>query len=239
MTDRLTFHSRKDLVYLILSGLFVCNAILGEVLGGKLIQVGPYVMSMGVIPWPIVFLSTDLMNEYFGKPGVRRLTFLTVGLILYAFLIIFGAMSVPAAEVSPVQDHEFSIVFGQSLWIIVGSVVAFLASQLTDVVVFWLFRDRTNGKHLWLRATGSTAVSQLIDTFVILGIAFWLPGKIPTNAFLSLAFANYTYKFLIAVGLTPLIYVAHGAIDRYLGREESQALILEAVKVTHEPGAAA
>jgi uncharacterized integral membrane protein (TIGR00697 family) len=234
----LSFHSRKDLVYLILSGLFVCNAILGEVLGGKLIQVGPYVMSMGVLPWPIVFLSTDLMNEYFGKPGVRRLTFLTVALIVYAFLVIYGAIAVPAASVSPVQDHEFSIVFGQSLWIIVGSVVAFLASQLTDVMVFWLFRDRTNGKHLWLRATGSTAVSQIIDTFVILGIAFWLPGKIPTEAFFSLAFANYTYKFLIAVTLTPLIYIAHNAIDRYLGREDVQALILEAVKVTHKPEAA-
>jgi len=237
LSDSLTFHSRKDLVYLILSGLFVCNAILGEVLGGKLIQVGPYVMSMGVIPWPIVFLSTDLINEYFGKPGVRRLTFLTVALILYAFAVIFGAMSVPAAPVSPVQDREFAIVFGQSLWIIVGSVIAFLVSQLTDVVVFWLFRDRTNGRHLWLRATGSTAASQVIDTFVILGIAFWLPGKISTDAFFRLAFANYSYKFLIAVGLTPLIYVAHGAIDRYLGREEAEALILEAVKATHEPAA--
>jgi queuosine precursor transporter len=210
-------NNRKDLVYLILSGLFVANALLGEILGGKLIQAGPYIMSLGVVPWPVVFLTTDLINEYYGKAGVRKLTLITVGLILYAFLIIFVAMSIPAASVSPVKDDAFNAVLGQSQWIIVGSVAAFLASQLIDVTIFWIFRKATNGKMLWLRATGSTAVSQLVDTFVILGIAFWLPGKIETKDFLNLAFANYTYKFAIAVGLTPLIYAAHAAIDKFLG----------------------
>lgn len=225
--------SRKELVYLILGGIFVTNAILGEVMGGKLIQVGPYVMSMGVLPWPVVFLTTDLINEYFGKSGVRKLTFLTVGLILYAFAIIYASMGIPAAPISPVDDKSYVTVYGQSLWIIVGSVTAFMASQLIDVLVFWLFRDRTGGRHLWLRATGSTTVSQLIDTFVILGIAFWLPGKISTRDFLGLALTNYTYKFLIAVALTPLIYLAHGAIDRFLGREESRHLMEEAAAEAH------
>ena len=227
------FNSRRDLVYLVLCGLFVCNAILGEVLGGKLFQVGPYVMSMGVIPWPIVFISTDLINEYFGKPGVRRLTFMTVGLILYAFVIIFIAMGIPAAKISPVPDREFEVVFGQSLWIIVGSVIAFIVSQMTDVLVFWMFRDRTGGKHLWLRSTGSTAVSQLIDTWIVLGIAFWLPGKLSTKDFLGLALTNYSYKFAIALATTPLIYIAHNAIDRFLGREHAHELIEQAVEVTH------
>jgi hypothetical protein len=222
------FHSKKDLVFLILAGLFVCNAILGEVLGGKLIQTGPFVMSLGVIPWPVVFITTDLINEYYGKRGVRRLTFLTVGLIIYAFVVIYAAMAIPAAGVSPVQDREFSIVFGQSLWIIVGSVVAFLISQLVDVFVFWMFRHRTQGRHLWLRATGSTAVSQLIDTFVVLGIAFYLPGKLTLPNYLGLALTNYSYKFLIAVSLTPLIYAAHAGIDRFLGREEAEKLIAAA-----------
>ncbi|MBN8732673.1 MAG: queuosine precursor transporter [Acidobacteria bacterium] len=225
--------SRKELVYLILGGIFVTNALLGEILGGKLIQVGPYVMSMGVLPWPVVFLTTDLINEYFGKSGVRKLTMLTVGLILYAFCIIFAAMQIPAASISPVDDRSFTNVLGQSLWIIVGSVTAFLTSQLIDVLVFWLLRDRTGGRHLWLRATGSTAVSQLIDTFIVLGIAFWLPGKIATSDFFGLAFTNYTYKFLIALSITPLLYVAHGVIDRFLGREEATHLIEEAVVTSH------
>lgn len=226
--------SRKELVYLVLGGIFVTNALLGEILGGKLIQVGPYVMSMGVLPWPVVFLSTDLINEYFGKSGVRKLTMLTVGLILYAFAIIFAAMKIPAAAISPVDDGSFSTVLGQSLWIIAGSITAFLASQLIDVLVFWMFRDRTGGRHLWLRATGSTAVSQLIDTFIVLGIAFWLPGKIATADFLGLALTNYTYKFLIAVCITPLLYLAHGVIDRFLGREEATHLIEEAVVTSHQ-----
>jgi uncharacterized integral membrane protein (TIGR00697 family) len=224
----LNLTSKRDLVYLVLAGLFVTNAILGEVLGGKLFQAGPWVMSIGVLPWPVVFLTTDLINEYYGRDGVRRLTLLTVCLILYAFVVIFAAAAVPAASVSPVQDHEFQIVFGQSLWIIAGSVTAFAASQLVDVLVFWAFRDRTQGRHLWLRATGSTAVSQLIDTFIVLGIGFWVPGKIPTSAFLNLALSNYTYKFLIAVSLTPLIYAAHSAIDRYLGQHEAESLIRSA-----------
>jgi queuosine precursor transporter len=221
-------NNRKDLLFLILAGLFVSNALLGEILGGKLIQVGPYIMSLGVIPWPVVFLSTDLINEYFGRSGVKRLTFVTVGLILYAFVVIFAAMGIPAASVSPVKDDAFNSVLGQSQWIIVGSVIAFVASQLTDVFVFWLFRDATKGKMLWLRATGSTAVSQLIDTVIILGIAFWLPGKIDTKTFFNLAFSNYTYKFGIAVALTPIIYAVHGAIDRYLGQEAHELIEIAA-----------
>jgi uncharacterized integral membrane protein (TIGR00697 family) len=145
-------------------------------------------------------------------------------------------MGIPAASVSPVKDPAFQEVFGQSLWIIVGSVTAFLVSQLTDVFVFWLFRDATRGKMLWLRATGSTAVSQLIDTFIVLGIAFWLPGKIQTSDFLNLAFTNYTYKFAIAICLTPLIYAAHAAIDRFLG-QEAVDLMNAAVRDSHSRAA--
>ncbi|MBI5513191.1 MAG: queuosine precursor transporter [Deltaproteobacteria bacterium] len=225
-------NARKDLVYLVLAGVFVCNAVLAELIGGKLFQVGPWVMSIGVLPWPVVFITTDLINEYFGRGGVRRLTFITVGLILYAFTVLFAAIRVPAAGISPVQDGPFAAVFGQSLWIIAGSVTAFALSQLVDVVVFWLLRDRTGGRHLWLRATGSTMVSQVIDTVVVLGIAFWLPGKITGRDFWGLALTSYSYKLLLALGLTPLIYAAHAAIDRYLGRE-AQGLIEEAARESH------
>lgn len=224
----MTGMTRRDVLLYLLGGFFVTNAIVAELIGGKLIQAGPFIMSVGVIPWPAVFLATDLVNEYYGRPAVRRLTLLTVGMILYAFFIVFAAMVVPAAGVSPVGDGPFRTVFGQSLWILAGSVTAFSISQLVDVVVFWLVRHRTGGRMLWLRATGSTAVSQLIDTFVILGIAFWLPGKLATPDFLRLAGTNYVYKLAIAVGITPLLYAMHHAIDRYLGAEESHRLMDEA-----------
>src|ERR671915_1670309 len=107
--------TRRDLVYLALAGFFVTNAILGEVTGGKLFTLVPFTLSIGVIPWPVVFLTTDLINEYFGREGVRRLTFMTIGLIIYAFVVLFLAMQVPAAAFSPVSDAQFAAVFGQSL----------------------------------------------------------------------------------------------------------------------------
>jgi uncharacterized integral membrane protein (TIGR00697 family) len=226
--------SRRDLVYLALAGFFVTNAILGEVTGGKLFTLGPFTLSIGVIPWPAVFLSTDLINEYFGREGVRRLTFMTIALIIYAFMVVFLAMQVPAASFSPVTDAQFEAVFGQSLWIIVGSVTAFALSQLVDVGIFWLVRHKTGGRFLWMRATGSTVASQFIDSIVIIGIAFWLPGKVKTSEFLTVAASNYSYKFLIAVGMTPFIYMAHSAIDRFLGTEEAHQLIERAAKSSEE-----
>ena len=226
--------SRRDIVYLALAGFFVTNAILGELTGGKLFSLGPFTMSIGVIPWPVVFISTDLINEYFGRDGVRRLTFMTIGLIAYAFVILYLAILVPAASFSPVTDAQFQAVFGQSLWIIIGSIIAFGISQLVDVGVFWLVRHKTGGKHLWMRATGSTLVSQLIDSIVIIGVAFWLPGKVKTEEFFMVAGANYSYKMLIALAVTPLLYVGHAIIDRYLGIEESHRLIESSARASDQ-----
>ena len=222
--------SRRDMVFIALGGIFVATAILAELIGGKLVQLGPFAMSIGVIPWPVVFITTDLINEYFGRNGVRRLTFLTAILIVYAFVLLYVAIRVPAAAFSPVNNEQFRAVFGQSLWIIVGSLTAFMISQLVDVVIFWVFRARTQGRMLWLRATGSTAVSQFIDSFVIIAIAFWLPGKLNTQDFITVAATNYSYKLLIAVLLTPLIYLGHNLIDRFLGEDESHRLIEKAAQ---------
>lgn len=221
---------RRDIVFILLAGFFITNALLAEIIGVKLFQLGPFAMSIGVIPWPVVFLATDLINEYFGVQGVKRLTFITIGMIAYCFVLIFIAMQIPAAVFSPISDEVFNLVFGQSQWIIIGSITAFALSQLIDVMVFWAFRRRTQGRMLWLRATGSTAISQLIDSIVVIGIAFWLPGKVKTEEFLSVAFSNYSYKLIIAVALTPVIYLVHGVIDRYLGKEESDRLIADAAR---------
>lgn len=220
------FKSKRDLVYIIMAGIFITNAVVAELIGGKLIQLGPFVMSIGIIPWPVVFLTTDLINEYYGKAGVRRLSLITASLIAYAFIILFVAIKVPAAVgISTVTDEQFYAVFGQSLWIIVASITAFLISQFVDVFIFWLLRDKTGGKMIWLRSTGSTLISQLIDTFVVLSIAFWLPGKMTTAVFLNAAFTSYVMKLMIAIVLTPLIYLGHNLIEKYLGDEESNRLI--------------
>jgi uncharacterized integral membrane protein (TIGR00697 family) len=226
--------SRRDIVYMALAGFFVTNAILGELTGGKLFTLGPFTLSIGVIPWPVVFIATDLINEYFGRDGVRRLTLMSIGLIVYAFIVLFLAIQVPAASFSPVTDAQFQAVFGQSLWIIVGSVIAFALSQMVDVFIFWLVRHKTGGRYLWMRATGSTVISQLIDSIVIIAIAFWLPGKVKTSEFLTIAASNYSFKLIVALGITPLLYAGHAAIDRFLGTEEAHELIEASAKASEE-----
>jgi uncharacterized integral membrane protein (TIGR00697 family) len=208
------------MVFVILAGIFITNAVVAELIGGKLIQVGPFVMSIGILPWPVVFLTTDLINEYFGEKGVKKLSYITACLIAYAFIILLLAILVPAAKgISPVNDSQFYAVFGQSMWIIAGSIIAFLVSQLIDVTVFWFFKNRTGERKIWLRTTGSTVVSQLFDSFIVLGIAFWLPGKINFDTFLSSAIIGYTIKLGIAILLTPLIYLGHHLIKKYLSEE--------------------
>lgn len=211
--------SRRDRVFLVLAGIFITHALLGELIGGKLFTAWGWVMSIGVIPWPVVFVTTDLVNEYYGPTAVRRLTIMAVGLIVYAFALLLVCMQVTAAEISPVSDAAFDMVFGQSMWIIVGSLFAFALSQMLDAMVFVVLKNRTGQRLLWLRAVGSTVFSQLVDTFVINGIAFGLSGKLTSGQVVELSVTNYGYKFIIAIATMPVIYAGHGLMERYLRGE--------------------
>jgi uncharacterized integral membrane protein (TIGR00697 family) len=165
------FQTRKELVYIILAGIFITNAIVAELIGGKLIQLGPYVMSIGILPWPVVFITTDLINEYFGERGVKKLSLITAALIAYCFVLLYFALKIPAAKGLPtVNDEQFNAVFGQSMWIIVGSIAAFLVSQLIDITLFHFLKRKTGSRMLWLRSTGSTVISQFFDSFIVLAL---------------------------------------------------------------------
>lgn len=214
------FQRRKDIIYVILAGIFITNALVAELIGGKLIYIGDVVMSLGILPWPIVFITTDLINEYFGEKGVKKLSFITAGLIAYTFFLLLIGLQIPAVKGDGlITDEQFTAVFGQSMWIIVGSITAFLVSQLIDVTIFHFVKNRTGKKMIWLRSTGSTVISQLFDSFIVLGIAFWLPGKIDTKMFIASALTGYTVKLLIAIVLTPLIYLGHFLIEKYLAKD--------------------
>ncbi|WP_026712603.1 queuosine precursor transporter [Flavobacterium daejeonense] len=213
------FQSQKDLVYIILAGIFITNAVVAELIGGKLIYVGPYLMSIGILPWPVVFVTTDLINEYFGQKGVKKLSLITACLIAYCFVLLFFALKIPAVKGDGlVTDDQFHAVFGQSMWIIVGSITAFLISQLIDVSIFHFFKNKTGNKMIWLRSTGSTVISQLFDSFIVLGIAFWMTGKINTEQYIASASTGYFVKLIIAILLTPLIYLGHSLIEKYIHR---------------------
>ena len=211
------FKSKKDTVYVVLAGIFITNAIVAELIGGKLINIGSAVMSVGILPWPVVFITTDLINEYFGEKGVKKLSLITACLIAYCFVLLYIAVNIPAVKgENLITDTQFNSVFGQSMWIIVGSVTAFLVSQLIDVTVFHYVKNRTGNKMIWLRSTGSTVISQFFDSFIVLGIAFWMTGKMTTEVYILSAFTGYFVKLIIAVFLTPLIYLGHYIIEKYI-----------------------
>ncbi|KGO86030.1 membrane protein [Flavobacterium rivuli WB 3.3-2 = DSM 21788] len=211
------FETRKSTLFLILAGIFITNAVVAELTGGKLIYIGPYIMSISVLLWPVVFITTDLINEYFGQKGVHKLSFITAGLITYCFVILYLALQIPAVKGKGfVTDGQFNAVFGQSLWIIIGSIVAFIASQAIDVTIFHFLRNKTGAKMIWLRSTGSTVISQFFDTFIVWGIAFYATGKIDFNTYIASALVSYGVKLVIAIVMTPVIYLGHGLIEKYI-----------------------
>ncbi|MEM1216251.1 MAG: queuosine precursor transporter, partial [Bacteroidota bacterium] len=236
---------------------FVTNTLVAEFVGVKIFaledtfgippfnfnlfgQAGALQFSAGVLLWPVVFVMTDVINEYYGKRGVKLLTFLTMGLIVYAFIMIFAAIGLAPADWwqtqavdSGVPDMQaaFSTVFGQGLLMIIASLSAFCLAQLVDVASFHRIKEKTGEDKIWLRATGSTLISQLVDTFVILLIAFkfgpMLTGLIEPwswGQILAVASVQYVYKFLMAVALTPVLYWAHALIDRFLGVELAEKM---------------
>jgi len=223
------FENRKSTLYVILAGIFITNAVVAELIGGKLINIGPifgygpYLMSVGVVPWPVVFITTDLINEYFGQKGVRRLSIITAILIAYCFILLYFAMLIPAAKGDGwVTDAQFTAVFGQSMWIIVGSITAFIVSQIIDVTLFHFVKKRTGDKMIWLRSTGSTVISQFFDSFIVLGVAFYATGKMTLQVYITSGFTNYTVKLVIAVLMTPLIYLGHWLIEKYVYNHDKQ-----------------
>ncbi|SHL10344.1 hypothetical protein SAMN02746009_02111 [Hymenobacter psychrotolerans DSM 18569] len=236
---------KKQQLYLVLSGIFIVNALLAEIIGVKIFSVEalmglPGNLTAGVLIWPVVFVTTDIINEYFGKEGVLRVSYLTVALILFAFVVIYATTRLPPAafwlDVNRTDDqgHPFNIdfayqsIFRQGLGIITGSITAFGIGQVLDATVFQALRRATGGRYVWLRATGSTLVSQLVDSFVVLFVAFYLFGNWTLDQVLSVANTNYWYKFAAAILLTPVLYLAHFLIDRYLGDEATQELQQEA-----------
>lgn len=155
------------------------------------------------------FLLTDVLNEHYGKQAVKRLSWITMGLIAFCFLVIYISVILPTSDISPVSQGEYEKIFSGSLWVMAGSITAFICSQLLDVKLFEFFNKLTKGKMIWLRSTGSTVFSQLVDSYVVLFIGFFIPGKISFTDFLLFGITGYTVKLSLAILLTPLIYAMH------------------------------
>lgn len=252
----MNFKSKENLLFLALGCFFIANAIIAEFIGVKIFSVEgtlgitpfdlhifgiehlSFNMTAGVLLWPVVFVMTDIINEYFGQKGVKLLSYIGVALISYAFLMIYLAIHLSPAgfwmtketATGPLDmNTAFNSIFGQGLWIIIGSITAFLVSQIIDVTVFHKIKVVTGEKNLWLRATGSTLVSQLIDSFVVLFIAFYLGSNWSLTQIFAIGLVSYIYKFIMAIAMTPILYLVHKGIDAYLGEELAHKLVQQAI----------
>ena len=221
--------TKKEIAFMIMAGIFITSAIVAELISAKLVYMGPYLAPMiaGIVPWPIVFLLTDVMNEYFGKQAVRRLSWITTGLIAFCFILVYIAVQLPAAKNSWLSDAEFAKAFGGSLWIMIGSICAFIVSQLLDVKLFHVFNKWTGGKMIWLRSTGSTVVSQLVDSFIVAFIGLYFSGAYPLKVVLILAITGYLTKLVFAACLTPFVYLMHYLAKGILGEKHEHIVPIE------------
>ncbi len=262
MKHQASLNQKKTTLFLALAGIFITNAVVAQLIGVKIFSgeaalgllpaqlplfkdfLLDFNLTAGAIIWPVVFITTDIINEYFGKEGVKKITYLTVALIVYVFLVITVVTSLPPAtfwidinKTDPLGnpfniDFAYTKIFRQGLGIIIGSLVAFLMGQLLDVYIFQKLRRITGERKIWLRATGSTLVSQLVDSFVVLFIAFYILGnpRWDIKLIIAVGIINYIYKFTVAIILTPVLYLAHGAIDKYLGKETAHQLTEKAAE---------
>ena len=239
-------------LFIFMAAFFVANALIAECIGGKLFSLElllgfdpvpfsllgeeglTYTLTAGVLLWPLEFVMTDIVNEYYGPKAVRRISYIAVILISYAFVMFYMAIEVPAersfwigsqaANGIPDMQAAFAGIFGQGMWIITGSLIAFLVSLLLDVWVFHRIKKVTGERKVWLRATGSTLVSQFIDSFIVLFIAFKIGKDWSWQRVLAISLVNYSYKAFMALVLTPLIYLIENRINAYMGKSTAAAM---------------
>lgn len=241
---------------------FVANALIAECIGIKIFSLESvlgtspanftlfgeselsFSLTCGVMLWPLEFIITDIVNEYYGPKAVRRISYTAIALISYAFLMFYLAISatppdwwISSNEARGVANMQnaFSSIFGQGMWIIVGSLMAFLVSQIIDVTVFHKIKKATGEKWIWLRATGSTLISQFVDSFVVLFIAFYLGNNWSWQKVLAICLMNYIYKFTMAIVLTPVIYFIEKRIEIYLGHDTAKNMKRVAMGQEEEP----
>lgn len=254
------FSDKKIVLLFSLALIFITNTLVAEFVGVKifafdtvigindfsLVILGEKIsglnLTAGAILWPLVFVLTDVINEYFGVRVVKYLSYAAILIVFYAFLMIYGAIQLPpnqwwqfesgllSSQSGPISDMNvaFSKIMGQGLWIIIGSMVAFLIGQILDVTVFHKIKQVTGEKWVWLRATGSTLISQLVDSYIVLLVAFWLGADWSLSLVIAIGTVNYFYKFSVALIMTPFIYLSHYVIDRFLGEELARKMKSEA-----------
>jgi len=244
-------NNKPTKLFLGFTAFFVANALIAECIGTKIFSLEKlfgwqpsnitlfgqsglsFNLTCGVLLWPLEFVMTDIVNEYYGPKAVRRISYTAVILISYAFIMFYSSIHLPPADFWITTNKSkgidnmqtaFNGIFGQGMWIILGSLTAFLVSQLVDVTVFHRIKKVTGEKKVWLRATGSTLVSQLVDSYIVLTIAFKFGSSWSWPLVFAVGTLNYIYKSSMAIVLTPVIILVEKRIEKYLGHKTAEQM---------------
>ena len=212
-------------LFITLVAVFMVCLVVGDLIGGKVTSIHAFgrewPFSVGQLAFPVTFILTDILNEFYGRKVVRRITFLAFVMVGLTFGIVYLAGAMPWWSVTlssgwnGVTPHEFDVVFTQATRIQLSSMAAFLIANLVDIAAFFYIKKATGNRMLWLRATGSTAISQLIDTFLITALAFG--NQLTFEQYISIVLTSYAIKLAAAIGVTPIIYALHELIERRYG----------------------
>lgn len=200
----------SNLIYLILAALFIASLVASNLIFQKFFYWEPFggyrfEISVGILPYPITFLITDILSEIYGKKKANQVVIAGIFASFFSMLIILVADFTPAIDNSPINDETFHQVFGLSAIAVFASMVAYLFAQFIDIKIFHFWKQLTKGKHLWLRNNFSTFTSQFIDTFTVLFLlcSFKI---LPWNMFNGLLISGFVFKVIVAALDTPILY---------------------------------
>lgn len=221
------YTERYDFLFLLLAGLFIaslvaCNLIFQKFFLWQPFGLYTFELSVGILPYPITFLCTDLISEIYGKKAATRVVLVGFLTAIFISLVVLIALTAPAASWSPVDDDLFKKVFGLNAPAIAASMFAYLTAQYCDVRLFHFWKKLTKGKHLWLRNNASTMLSQLVDTAAVL-LLLCSAGAIEWSKFWILLENGYIFKVLIAALDTPVIYLAMWLLSKFVPDWENRS----------------
>jgi len=222
--------SAAQLVYLWLTSVCITSLLIADIAGVKLFQIHIFGLTVqhtcGMLTFPITFLLNDLINEYYGPKAARRVIWIGLAMGFFVFIVNNIALAMPHWDVPfNINPNSYSDVFANSRVLYVASLAAYLVGSLADITVFGWLKRLTGGRLVWLRATGSTVISQFIDSFIVTWLAFSVgralfptdAAPMPFNEVLKTAATGYILKFVLAIALTPVIYLGRRIMTNQFG----------------------
>ena len=228
-------HLAAQKLYLYLAALFITSLVVSNLIFQKFFYWYPFdwvimgnklfELSVGILPYPITFLVTDLISEIFGRKAANRVVVAGIFASFFSMGILLLAGIVPALPNSPIGDATFNKVFALSPIAVLASMMAYLFAQFIDIRIYHFWKNLTKGKHLWLRNNFSTFASQFIDTFTVVGL-LCVFGVLPWDTFLGLLISGVVFKILVALIDTPLLYLSVNWIRSYYKLEINEEIKL-------------